>query len=338
MRFIDSFSRPAAIAAALWLAAQVPAVAQTPPVLVPARIVAHATQAAMLASTRAGARIVAMGDRGVVLLSDDNGRSYRQAKAVPTDSTLTSVSFVDDRQGWAVGHWGVVLHTADGGETWALQRSDVKADRPLFAVQFFDASRGVAVGLWSLVLVTEDGGASWQTVTMPVPEGAKKADLNLLGLFGDAKGRLYATAERGMVLRSDDGGRTWTYLVTGYTGSFWAGLATRDGTLLAAGLRGSLYRSADEGRSWTRIDTQSKSSITALVQTGADVVGVGLDGLLLRSSDDGANFKSEVRPDRVSLSAVTVDAQGRPVLFSRQGVVIAADVQPAELKATEPKN
>jgi photosystem II stability/assembly factor-like uncharacterized protein len=296
---------------------------------VPAQQVGHATQATMLASTRAGTRIVAVGDRGVVLLSDDGGKSFRQAKAVPVDSTLTSVSFVDEHQGWAVGHWGVVLHSADGGETWALQRSDVKTDRPLYALSFFDAKRGVAVGLWSLVLVTEDGGGTWATVTMPVPEGGKKADLNLLGLFTDAKGHLYATAERGMVLRSDDQGRTWAYLPTGYKGSFWSGLATRDGALLVAGLRGSLYRSSDEGRSWARIDTQSKSSITALVQVGADVVGVGLDGLLMRSSDNGLSFKSEVRADRVSLTAVTVDAQGQPVLFSRQGVVIAADAKTA---------
>jgi photosystem II stability/assembly factor-like uncharacterized protein len=332
MRFLNSLSRRGSITAVLWLAAVVPAQAQTPLALVPAQIVAHATQAAMLASTRAGARIVAVGDRGVVLLSDDGGKSFRQAKAVPTDSTLTSVSFVDDRQGWAVGHWGVVLHSADGGETWALQRSDVNSDRPLFAVQFFDPKRGVAVGLWSLVLVTDDGGASWQTVTMPVPEGAKKADLNLLGLFSDAKGHLYATAERGMVLRSDDQGRTWAYLATGYKGSFWAGLATSDGTLLVAGLRGSLFRSTDEGRSWARIDTQSKSSITALVQVGAGVIGVGLDGLVLRSSDGGASFKSEVRVDRVSLTTLTVSERTQPVLFSRQGVVASPDTQPVESK------
>lgn len=289
--------------------------------LVPAQHVAYATQAAMLSSTRAGVRIVAVGDRGVVLLSDDEGKSFRQAKSVPTDSTLTSVSFIDERQGWAVGHWGVVLHSADGGETWALQRSDLKNDRPLFALNFFNAKQGVAVGLWSLVLVTEDGGATWQTVTMPIPAGAKKADLNLLGLFVDTKGHVFATAERGMVLRSGDQGRTWSYLPTGYKGSFWSGLATRDGALLVAGLRGSLYRSGDEGRSWARVDTHSKSSITALVQAGTDVVGVGLDGLLLRSSDGGASFKSEVRTDRVSLTAVTTDAKGQPLLFSRQGVV-----------------
>jgi len=281
----------------------------------------HAAQAAMLASTRAGARLVAVGDHGIVLLSDDGGKSHRQAKSVPLDVTLTSVSFVGDKLGWAAGHWGVVLHTEDGGETWKQQRIDTRHDRPLFAIQFFDASHGVAVGLWSLVLVTADGGMSWQTVDMPIPEGAKKADLNLLGLFVDDKGRLFAAGERGMVLRSGDRGLHWEYLATGYTGSFWTGICTADGALLVAGLRGSLYRSVDDGRTWTRVDTQGKSSITALARTGSDIVGVGLDGLVLRSADGGASFKADVRVDRAPLTAVAVNAAGQPVLYSRQGVL-----------------
>lgn len=291
------------------------------PVVVPAAQAGHAVRATMLAATRAGTRIVAVGDHGVILLSDDGGKSHRQAKSVPVDATLTSVSFANETLGWAAGHWGAVLRTDDGGETWTRQRLDTTQDRPLFAIRFFDANHGVAVGLWSLVLVTDDGGRSWDTVELPPPEGAKKADLNLLGLFADRRGRLFAAAEKGMVLRSDDQGRHWTYLATGYPGSFWTGLATPDGALLAAGLRGSLYRSADDGRNWTRIDTRSKSSITALAQVGDEILGVGLDGLVLRSADGGASFKADVRDDRASLTTLAVNASGRPVLYSRQGVV-----------------
>ena len=298
-----------------------PASAQAAPVAAPAIRVPHAPQAAMLAAARAGTRLVAVGDHGVILLSDDGGKSHRQARSVPIDATLTSVSFVDEKRGWAAGHWGVVLRTEDGGETWTQQRVDTTQDRPLFAIQFFDANNGVAAGLWSLVLVTTDGGKTWQTVQLAIPEGAKKADLNLLGLFVDDKGRLFAAGEKGMVLRSDDRGRHWTYLATGYKGSFWTGLVTADGAIIAAGLRGSLYRSTDEGRSWTRIDTQSKSSITALARVGNDIVGVGLDGLVVRSLDGGVTFKADVRNDRASLTALTVNTSGQPVLYSRQGVV-----------------
>lgn len=290
------------------------------PIVAPAARVPQAARAALLASARAGARVVAVGERGVVMLSDDQGKTFRQARDVPVDATLTSVSFVDERQGWAVGHWGVVLATRDGGETWALQRKDVQVDRPLFGVHFFDARNGVAVGLWSLVLVTADAGASWRSVVLPPPEGSKKADLNLLGLFTDDRGRVHAAAERGMVLRSDDRGASWTYAATGYKGSFWTGLALPGGVLLAGGLRGSLYRSVDDGRNWARVETGSKSSITAMAVHEGKVVAVGLDGLVLRSTDAGATFSSEVRTDRAALTGVTMISGGRTVFLSRQGV------------------
>lgn len=291
------------------------------PITEPAARVPQAAQAGLLASAQAGRRLVAVGERGVIMLSDDGGRSFRQARTVPVDVTLTSVSFADERRGWAVGHWGTVLATTDGGETWVRQRQDVQTDQPLFAVHFFDARQGVAVGLWSLVLVTGDGGASWRRVTLEPPEGARKADLNLLGLFADGHGRLYAAAERGMVLRSDDRGASWSYSATGYKGSFWTGLALPDGVLLVAGLRGSLYRSADEGRSWQRVETASKSSITAMAQHLGVVTAVGLDGLTLRSTDHGASFNGAVRPDRAPLTSLVTTGDGRTVLFSRQGVV-----------------
>lgn len=292
------------------------------PLIAPAKRVPHAIQAMLLASARAGSRFVAVGEHGIVLLSDDGGKTHRQARAVPVDVALTSVHFVDDRQGWAVGHSGVIIHTVDGGESWVLQRSDVHEDRPLYGVHFFDAKHGVAVGLWSLVLTTSDAGLHWETVQMPVPDGANKADLNLLGIFADRGGRVFAAAEKGMVLRSDDQGQHWTYLTTGYKGSFWTGIATQDGTLLVAGLRGSLYRSGDDGRTWQRIDTHSKSSVTALAAVGNQIVGVGLDGLVLRSDDAGSTFTAQVRPDRLALTSVSLDDNGRPVLYSRQGVLV----------------
>lgn len=293
----------------------------TPPALVPAVQVAHAPRATMLASTRAGARIVAVGDHGVVLLSDNGGLSHRQARSMPVDVALTAVSFIDARRGWAAGHWGTILHTTDGGETWQLQRSDVQQDRPLFALHFFDDKHGVAVGLWSLVLRTDDGGMHWTPVDLAPAPLTRRADLNLLGLFADAHGRLFAPAERGMVLRSDDQGRTWQYLATGYAGSFWTGIATPDGGLLVAGLRGSMYRSSDDGQSWKRVDTHTESSITALAAAGPKIVGVGLDGLVLSSRDNGLSFATASREDRLPLTSVVLDEQGRAAIYSRQGVV-----------------
>ena len=294
----------------------------------PAKLSKAATLAPMLGAARAGKRMVAVGDLGTILLSDDEGKTFRQAGKVPVSSTLTAVSFADDKNGWAVGQWGAILHTADGGENWSIQRLDTQEDRPLFSVHFFDANEGVAVGLWSLVLRTQDGGKTWETVTMPAPPEGGKADRNLFKAFVSPKGSLFVAAERGVVLRSDDRGQTWRYLNTGYKGSFWTGLALKDGTLVVAGLRGSVYRSVDDGHSWKAVDTGSKSSITDLAERDQRLIGVGLDGVQIESTDGGASFTWTQRDDRLSLTALASGGANGLVRFSRRGVVADQAAKP----------
>lgn len=282
----------------------------------------YAGKAPVLAAARAGKRVVTVGDYGTVMLSD--GGAFRQAREVPVNSTLTAVTFVDDKFGWAVGHWGAILHTEDGGETWTRQRLDTTTDRPLFSVHFIDRNNGVAVGLWSLLLTTQDGGKSWNSVSLPKPPDGSRGDRNLFKVFGNRGDVLYIAAERGTVLRSADRGATWTYLDTGYKGSLWTGLVLHDGSLLVAGLRGNAYRSIDGGKSWRQATTQTKSSITDLVESGTTLWAVGLDGVTLTSTDGGINFSATQRDDRLALTAAVVAGDGSVLTFSKRGLVAAA--------------
>ena len=294
-------------------------------------IMPGAKDAMMLSATRAGDRLVAVGDHGVVLLSDDDGKNFRQAHAVPTRATLTGVTFIDAREGWACGHWGVVLHTTDGGDTWALQRDDLQSDRPLWTLWFKDARHGLAAGLWGMVLRTEDGGAHWDGVPLPPTGGkSKPSDLNLLALFPGPQGSLLIAAEHGTVFRSDDEGLHWTELQTGNAGTFWAGATLKSGTVLVAGLRGHVFRSEDGGKHWAEVQTGNKSSITGLTELpDGRVIGVGLDGVALQSLDDGRSFSVTTRPDRDELTAVTSNRRGKPIAFSDHGPISLGDTAPA---------
>ncbi|MBU6257131.1 MAG: glycosyl hydrolase [Burkholderiales bacterium] len=280
-----------------------------------------AVRAPMLGAALAGRRIVAVGDHGIVLLSDDDGASYRQARAVPVNSTLTAVSFVDAKQGWAVGQWGVILHTADGGETWKLQTYDVSVDQPLFSVYFADALHGWAVGLWSKLLSTADGGKTWNQLTVPPPPGGGRADKNLFAIFPGPHGELFVAAEHGYVLHSVDGGANWNYLETGYKGTFWTGITLADGTVIVGGLRGTIYRSVDDGRSWQPSATGTRNSITGIAAVPRRIVACGLDGTVLESNDGGVTFKATQRDDRVALTAVVATATDHLKLFSKQGPI-----------------
>ncbi|HAM32171.1 MAG TPA: glycosyl hydrolase [Deltaproteobacteria bacterium] len=315
------FGRLPALALSLLLscsasAAEVPA----SPKLQPAEITTAATQAMILSAARAGKRIVAVGNHGIVLLSDTDGGEFRQAASVPVRSTLTAVFFIDERTGWAVGHWGIVLRTDDAGESWKVQRADTSVDQPLFSVHFRDKDHGWAVGLWSLLISTDDGGKTWAPVRLPAPPGAKKADRNLQKIFANRMGTLFIAAEQGMILKSYDG-ENWSYLNTGYKGTFWTGIVLNNGTLLVGGLRGTIYRSTDDGRTWKESKSERKSSITDFAETGGKIVAAGLDGVLLESVDGGASFQGTQRDDRLPHTALCVNGSGKLVKFSKQGIV-----------------
>lgn len=283
---------------------------------------AQPEKAMLLAAANAEGRIVAVGERGVVLLSDDGGRSYRQARSVPTRATLTAVSFVDKSHGWAVGHRGSILATTDGGESWQLQREDRTVDQPLFSVWFKDAQHGLAAGLWSLLLSTTDGGRTWAPVALPAAGGGGKADRNLFQIFADRQDGLFITAERGAVLRSRDQGRTWQELATGSKGTFWTGCVLDSGVILVGGLQGKIYRSTDGGQTWAAVASGTRSSITAITPfPDGRVVAVGLDGVILESRDEGLTYRVDTRPDRVALTAVAAGPGGQSLYFSARGVV-----------------
>ncbi|WP_028223907.1 WD40/YVTN/BNR-like repeat-containing protein [Paraburkholderia ferrariae] len=293
----------------------------------PAHAWADPAHMMLLDATRAGKRIVAVGEHGVVVISDDEGKTWHQAHEVPVSATLSAVTFTDAQHGWAVGQWGVILATEDGGETWQKQRMDISVDQPLFSVFFTSAQDGIAVGLWSLMLATHDGGKTWTKVTVPKPPGGTKADRNLYHIFADHQGALYIDSEQGMVLKSTDGGASWSYQATGGKGTLWSGVALPDGRIVVGGLLGCLYQSSDGGATWAPLNAGTKSSITDLVATKNGLLGVGLDGLVFRQREGSTAFEVHQREDRETLTAALVNGASKPVLFSQDGVLDAPGEQ-----------
>ncbi len=288
----------------------------------PAEILPLAAKSLLLDVAVAGSRLVAVGDRGHVLLSDDNGGTWRQAKQVPTRTMLTAVYFTDAQNGWAVGHDETILNSTDGGETWTRSHFAPEAQQPLLDVWFADASRGIAIGAYGTYFTTTDGGKTWTNTKFAVTAPAAPAvssnkpaaedefedelppDYHLNRIVA-AGSRLYIGAEAGNLYTSADGGATWTQMVSPYDGSFY-GLLPLDGdVLLAFGLRGNLWRSADAGATWTRIDTGTVAMLTdGLRKPDGTLVVSGLSGTLLVSRDAGVTWTLQGQDDRKGIAAL----------------------------------
>ena len=205
---------------------------------------------------------------------------------------LTAVTFADANRGWAVGHGGTVLHTADGGENWALQYT-AGADVALLSVWFENASHGIAVGAFGHAMETSDGGRTW--TKLAVGEGDDR-DRHLNGIFAVAGGPLLIAAESGTVFRSTDNGKTWATLRLPYAGSVWGGLPLRDGTAIVYGMRGHVLHTADQGRTWVDVPTGADQSFTGGIQLAdGTVVLVGLGGV-----DRAQPRRPQLRIDRPS--------------------------------------
>jgi photosystem II stability/assembly factor-like uncharacterized protein len=232
---------------------------------------------------RAGNRVVAIGDHGYIVVSDD-GASWRRAKS-PRSPLLTALQFVDDKRGWAVGHDAVILATADGGESWQMQFSAPKEQRPLLGVLFLDDKRGMAVGAYGAFYETADGGARW---------AARKViedDKHLNAIVDLGKGQLLIVGESGTLLRSGDSGATWKPVASPYKGSFFGAAVARDGSVAAFGLRGHVFRSADGGNTWAAVKTSTEAALAgATVLADGTMVLVGNAGTLLTSRDNGQSF------------------------------------------------
>ncbi|MEY1661756.1 WD40/YVTN/BNR-like repeat-containing protein [Isoalcanivorax beigongshangi] len=314
---------------------------------VPTSVLRHTTLTDL---ARAGDRVVAVGDRGTVLFSDDDGLQWQRA-TTPTGVLLTAVCFANDRQGWAVGHDATILATSDGGRSWQLQHQDVgdvieevsdddlddedwddedwdenspaeaAAGAPLLDVQCLSARSATAVGAYGLRLETADGGLHWQpsSETLPDAEG-----WHLYQHVLQAGGPDYLVGEKGSLYRRDGVGH-WEPLESPYDGTFFGGLASRHHGLLVFGLQGNLWRSVDSGISWQRVALPIRSGINSglLLERGR-VALVGNAGVLLESRDEGRSFTLRHLPGRPNLSAVLARRDGGYLVAGVGGIHIVA--------------
>ncbi|HUL46030.1 MAG TPA: hypothetical protein VLV25_02915 [Steroidobacteraceae bacterium] len=326
----------AALAVVAWAAPAQPPGPQPPP-----RSAEHARLAAhtlLIALAAAGERLVAVGDRGVIVLSDDRGLSWTQAASVPVQALLTGVCFFDARHGLAVGHDEAILVTADAGENWRLVHYAPEAQRPLLDVWCGAGGKAIAIGAYSTYLTSADGGGSWSEQHFapspaPRPAGAPPAasassaieesggGYHLNRIVSASAARLYIAGEAGHLYRSADGGDHWQELVSPYAGSLFDLLPLAGDALLVCGLRGNLYRSEDAGASWRRLPTGTLALLDgAAALPGGALAVVGLSGVVLVSRDGGRSFSLEQQSDRSGLSAALAVGRDELAVAGEDGV------------------
>ena len=262
-----------------------------------------ATKAVFLDIAKAGERVVAAGERGIVVYSDDAGTSWTQAD-VPVRSTLTALTFVDDTTGYAVGHDAVILKTTDAGASWSLVNFEPESGNVMLNVRFRDARTGYVVGSNGQLWITQDAGTKWDRHTLAVEDWYQN---HIFDIVWRPDGVTLAVAEKGVLYRSPDGRTDFAPVASPYQGSYFGALTVAGGKFLIYGMNGHVFVSGDAGTSWNPVQTHTEQFLldaTNLVDGRVLIVGAG--GTLLTVDPQSANAQVVHRADGAGITAVLV--------------------------------
>jgi photosystem II stability/assembly factor-like uncharacterized protein len=224
----------------------------------------------------------ASGDESTFVRTDNGGETWtvehievsevglsEETRAAVPDLIYYGVDFVDQQNGWMVGEYGNIRHTADGGKTWDSQHGslldsmaapgqskDVMLMGAWSHVSFSDVSNGMVVGASGSIAVTEDGGKVWRWVSR---EGSK-ADVPSIHLYDVARnaadGRLTAVGANGTILTSTNNGADWQPAKVLFGVFTWInGIEMANGSPegVMVGGRGLLLLTNDGGQTWRPI-------------------------------------------------------------------------------------
>lgn len=269
----------------------------------------------------AGGRLWAVGHDTAIISSRDLGQTWQlQHFDAEAERPLLDVHFFNANEGLAVGAYGLVMRTDDGGSSWtrremadlvtseaidwheaaeaAEELDDTETDPDATGPQdeFYDAERDFDRGCYEY----------------------QECHLNAI-LAADSD-RLMIAAERGYGYRSTDRGATWESFRFPYPGSMFGLLQTGTG-VVAFGLRGHVQFSSDFGDEWEMLETDVVSTLmggTVDSQGRAVMVGAGAAVLIW----DPRTRRFDLREDRLGsdYATVVVNDEGEMILAGEDGL------------------
>ncbi len=317
----------------------------------PAIAVKAPAQAFLVAMAWAGRRLVAAGEEGIIIISDDDGASWTQAE-VPVSDTLTTVIFQDEAKGWAAGHSGVILGTRDGGKSWYLALDGLQVNQLMLAAaaapqnvgfasaalvlaapraRIFDAAGAdkpfldllllpngelFAMGAYRMMVLSQDGGRSWVDWSLHVSDHLSD-DLYASAVSG---GTIYLAGSAGKVFSSTDGAASFNPLPFPQAVSIFGLLAPVPNLLIAFGVAGNCFRSTDGGQSWAQIALGTQDNLTCGLMMGQDLLIASESGQIFRSQDGGQTFAPLSGVPPMPIFSMVQAADGGLILAGDTGI------------------
>jgi photosystem II stability/assembly factor-like uncharacterized protein len=301
-----------------------------------AMIMNKAAESMLLDIAAAGDRLVAVGERGHILYSNDDGASWTQAQ-VPASTMLTRVFFISAEQGWAVGHDGNILHSRDGGINWELQRDGVSAQAQINEERAGRAKITVESLYEQVKNTPEEARAELEELLEEAALALDRARDTLdqpiyapplMDIWFANAEQGWASGAYGVLLHTSNGGRhwdDWSHKVGNPDELHLNGVVgAADGTLYLASEWGTVFRSTSNGATWEPMETGYEGSFFGVETnpTTNSIFAYGLLGTIYRSTDQGENWEPLQSKAGASLFGSIATADGILVFVGQGGTAV----------------
>ncbi len=274
-----------------------------------------------------GKVVVAGTQSGAVLVSADNGRSWK--REMLGGSSLIGIAACPDGRFVAVDFFRKVWSSDAAGAGW----KSVAIDKPRTPLAISCDARGRwwVAGTSATLAVSADAGATW-TVT----DLAEDAQLTGIQMVDDSVG--YATGEFGLVAVTRDGGTTWTRQPPMPDEFYpYAALFTTPTRGWASGIAGQILQTSDGGQTWTRQTNASRAALYRLFMHEGVPHGVGAGGVVARL--EGDTWRNVPYPDAAPVflgAAVSLPEQHAIVAGGPGGLLRVIGTQAAQAPSASP--
>jgi photosystem II stability/assembly factor-like uncharacterized protein len=245
------------------------------------------SQAIHAAAFESATRVVAVGESGSTVVSDDGGVNYTPISRDIGGTYQFLRPGPVPSSAFALGPRGALAGTTDAGASWKTLAVPTSTD--VVDVAFPDASTGYALDLSGGLFKTTNGGATWQTLdtgqtsapralAAPAPDtivlvgprgirrGTGSAQPQAVGGAGIAKAALSALVARGNLLvaygpatrnafMSRDGGKSWARVkLPGKKTKIGGALDfVNRNTGFLVDFKGLFWKTTNGGRKWTQL-------------------------------------------------------------------------------------
>ncbi|NOS83753.1 MAG: hypothetical protein HOP31_01330, partial [Ignavibacteria bacterium] len=215
--------------------------------------------------------------------------SWQWLNPLPQGNTLTGIQYINSNVGYAVGYYGTVLKTTNGGINWIKMNTGLT--EYFNALSFIDENTGYVVGNSGLIIKTTDSGNSWVWQNSGSNQSLNcivAIDQNLAFIGGGYNGYVQSH-----VLKTTNGGNNWEIFSSGTFKDLYGIDFVDENNGMLVGDSGAVLNTKNSGLTWSTQVSGVYAHLSSVhflnVNTG---IAVGENGWIVKTTNGGTSWNA----------------------------------------------